>query len=242
MMIYVNGDSYATMSDGKRYSEFLGEHYNCASINNAISGSCNSRILRTSLRDLMELKKIEDSIVAVISLTFLLRTELWDTLYQNKFINDGDFKSVQTTLSKRWFYDKESLPINKYKDYLEQWLRWYNVEAETVNLIKEIILLTSWCRLNGIRYTVFSGPPQEPIDFQTPFVESFYKEMINDANVMNIFTNSFTEYCNLNGFVPIDNHTQEIHGTTYAIGHHGEKAHKAFADHLIKNYLNEISK
>ena len=239
MIVYINGDSYSSISDGKRYSDFLGEHYNCKSINNAISGSCNSRILRTSLRDLIELKKTEDSIIAVMSMSFILRTELWDMTYTDKFVNDGDFKSFQTTKSKKWFYDKES-PISRYNDYSTQWLKWYNVEAETVNLIKEIILFTAWCKLNKIKYVVFSGPLQEPIDFQAPFVNSFYNELINDKNILNIFTDSFTEYCVKQGFSPIDSFTQEIHGKTYIIGHHGQQAHQSFANFLIKNYLNEI--
>jgi hypothetical protein len=79
MFVYVNGDSYSKNSDKKTYCEFLSEKFNCESHNAAIAGSSNSRILRTSLRDLINLKKERtDDIIAVISLSFLLRIEVWD--------------------------------------------------------------------------------------------------------------------------------------------------------------------
>ena len=56
MIVYVNGCSYATVSDGKRYSEFLAESLGATAVNAAVSGSCNNRILRSSQRDLINLK------------------------------------------------------------------------------------------------------------------------------------------------------------------------------------------
>jgi len=238
MIVYVNGDSYATVSDGKLYSEFLSDYLNCKSINSAISGSCNSRILRTSLRDLLELKQTNNDIVAVISLTFPLRTELWDKdITYNRFVNDGEFVSVQTTGSKRWFIDNDPVKPSRYQSYVSEWLRWYNIEAETVELLKEIILLTTWCKYYKIKYVIFSGVLQEKVDLLSPFIKSLYSEVSKDPNVIDIFTESFTKWCVGRGHTPIDNFSQEIHGTTYIIGHHGESAHKDFAKFLFENYL-----
>lgn len=238
MIVYVNGDSYTKISDGKCYSDFLGEHFGCSSINVAISGSSNSRILRTSLRDLIELRQTHDTVIAVISLTFPLRTELWDQdIINNKFVNDGEFVSIQTTQSKRWFYDNESAEPSRYQSYVKEWLRWYNIEAETVELIKEIVLLTTWCKYSKIKYVLFSGPLQETVDLESPFIKSLYAEISKNPNVIDIFSDSFTEWCVRRGHKPIDDHTQEIHGKTYTIGHHGEAAHKDFAKFLFENYL-----
>lgn len=237
MILYVNGDSYTYISDGKRYSECLSELLGCDSINASISGSCNQRILRTSLRDLILLKRKHNDIVAVISLSFLLRTELWDSdLKQNRFINDGEFVSLQPTDSKDWFLKKISSG-NIYSDYLTQWLKWYNVEAQTVNLLKDILLLTSWLKQNNIKYVLFSGCLQEPIDFNSTFIKPFYEEVANDKNIIDICQFSFTEWCLNHGHVPIDDYRQEIHGKTLDIGHHGESAHRDFAKFLFENYL-----
>lgn len=239
MIVYVNGDSYAVTSHGKRYSEFLGEHYKCKVINAAISGSSNSRILRTTLRDLIQLRS-QNHVVAFISLSFLMRTELWDpNIVHNKFLNDGEFTSIQPTHSKSWFYDKMDLVDSKYKDFCKQFLLNYNVEAETTKLIQNILLLSSWCKQNQVKCIIFSSALQEPIDYTAPFIKDFYKEMVNDKNIINIFEFSFTEWCLSHKFVPISAYTQNIHGQDYDIGHHDEEAHRAFANFLIE-YSNEI--
>jgi hypothetical protein len=237
----VNGDSYAVVSDGKRYSEYLSEYLNCESINAAISGSCNSRIFRTSLRDLIKLRQQHNNIVAVISLSFPLRTELWDLTLgnHNRFKNDGDFTSIQTTTSKNW-RNEANTSNSKYKNFVDQWLRWYSIEAETVKMLQDILLLTSWCKGNNIKYVIFSGPLQEPVDLSASFIKPFFDEVTKDKNIINIFEKSFTSWCIANNFTPIDNFSQEVLGNIYNIGHHGEAAHRAFASYLIENYLYEI--
>jgi hypothetical protein len=243
MILYVNGDSYAFVSDGKRYSDYLGELLQCTSINAAISGSCNSRIFRTSLRDLIELKKTTDKdIVAVIALSFTIRTELWDRAHQLKkwrTNNDGDFLSLQFATVVNWFSKKDQTSISddSYKHYSRQWLEWFDIEAETTKLLQEIILLTSWCDNNNIKYVLFSSVLQEPIDFTAPCVNSFNELVNSNKNIINIFKQSFTEYCINNGHIPIDDYSQEIHGKKYIIGHHGEEAHKDFAKYIFENYL-----
>jgi hypothetical protein len=240
MIIYVNGDSYAAMSDGKKYSEFLGKNFDCDFVDSAIPGSSNARIFRTSLRDLMALKKKYDKIVAVISLSFPIRTELWDSaVINNHFKNDGEFVSIQPTNSKNWFTFKTAdrhLPKH-YIDYANQWLIWYNIEAETTKLLKEILLLATWCKHNKIKYVIFSSTLQEPVDLASPFIKSFYEEVIADSHVIDIFKFSFTEWCLQRGHTPIDQHTQEINDKIYNIGHHGERAHQDFASFLTDNYL-----
>lgn len=238
MIVYVNGDSYSAISNGKTYADFLGELFDCSVINSSISGSCNSRIFRTSLRDLMKLTKDHQDIAAVNQLSFPLRTEIWDKdITNNRFGNDGEFTSIHTVTSKTWFYNRESMTNSKYQKYVEQWLTWYNIEAETVNLLKEILLLTTWLKYNKIKYVIVSGPLQEPVDLESTFIKSYFDAVSSDSNVINMFENSFTEWCNKQGHVPIDDYTQEIHGKTYIIGHHGTAAHKDFANFLFENYL-----
>lgn len=240
MIVYVNGDSYSVISNGKRYSDFLGEHYQCQSINAAIRGSSNNRILRTSMRDLLRLKSQKHKdILAFISLSFLIRTEVWDSnIIDNKFVNDGEFTSIQPTHSKSWFYDKLDSVDSKYGDFCKQFLLNYNVEAETTKLLHSILLFSAWCKQNEIKCIIFSSALQEQIDYNAPFVIDFYQEMINDKNIINIFEFSFTEWCLAQGYLPISNYTQNIHGKTYQIGHHDEAAHCAFANFLIEH--NEI--
>lgn len=189
------------------------------------------------MRDLIELKK-NDSVVAVISLSFLTRIELWD-VESKQNAKDGDFVQIQTVKNLDWFDKKDpSDDVNDlYKDYVKQWLTWYDVEAETVKLLQQVLSFAGWCKYNKIKYVIFSGPLQEPIDFNAPFVEPFYNELINDNQIINIFEQSFTEWCYNKGHNGINENYMEIHGKKYKCGHLNEEAHKDWANYLIKNYL-----
>lgn len=243
MIVYTNGCSYAAFSNGVRYSEFLGRHYKCDSINAAIGGSCNNRILRSSLRDLIELKKQHQEIVATISLSCIQRTEIWhpnsSERYKWENSNDGDFASYQFAQTKNWYQTKniaESIDL-ELREYGKNWLTWYNVEAETTNLLQQLILFSSWCKHENIKCVIFSGPLQESVDFSAPFIKPFYDTVLADPMIIDIFSQSFTEWCNNQGFTPTDSYTMEIHNKIYDCGHHGEQAHKAWANYLIEKYL-----
>jgi hypothetical protein len=247
MLIYVNGCSYARISGGKTYSDFLGEQLNCPSINAAHPGSCNSRIIRTSLRDLILHKKTHNDIVAVISLSFLIRTEMWDLTHSNqqwREYNDGDFFSEQFVETLDWYTADDNTRVanvdKKYKEFAISWLSWYNVEAETVKLLQNLILFTGWCEKNNIKYIIFSGPQLESIDFNAPFVESFYSQLIENDNIINPFKYSFLDWCTAQGFAPTEPVQYFINGEVKAAGHQGESAHKAWAQYLIENYLTEL--
>lgn len=243
MIVYVNGCSYASISDGLRYSDALAQSLNCEVINAGIPGSCNDRILRTSLRDLIDLKHQHKDIVAVISLTFLIRSEVWEPNRNNNDswsnTGDGDFHSLQLTEDKSWFTnpDKASHLDQRYKEYAVNWLNWYNVEAEITKLLQNLVLFSNWCENNGVDYLIFSGPTQEAIDFDAPFVRPFYQSVRTNPHIIDIFSNSFLSWCEANGYTPIDDHTYWINGETRPAGHQGELAHRAWAAHLLDHYL-----
>jgi hypothetical protein len=240
MIVYVNGDSYSKWANGQSYCNFLAAHFKSPAINASTAGASNSRIFRTTLRDTIELKKTHDEIVAVISLAYLLRTEIWDTDLAesgNPFKNDGEFYTIQPATDKNWFYNKDVEVPEKYSKYATEWMKWYDPEAETANLLKEIIFLTSWFKQSKIKYVILTGALQEPVNFESRFIKPFYDEVLSDPNVIDIFTESFTQWCMNRGHTPIDDFTQEIHGKTYNIGHHGEEAHQDFATFLIENYI-----
>jgi len=238
-MIYVNGDSYTVMSGGKVYSDYLKEKLNTKSINAGIPGSCNSRIFRTSLRDLIELKKTEKDITAIISLSFTIRSEVWDENIQPtkwKNSNDGGFASYQFVTGLDWL--GSTVFPSELKSYAKEWVTQYNIEAETTTLLQQSVLLSNWCKLNNVRLILLSSCLQEPVDFNTPFIKPFYDELFVDKNVINFFTSSFVDICK--DFPRVSKHIQEIHGKKYDIGHINFQGHEYFANFLIENYLNEI--
>lgn len=245
LFLYVNGDSFsASKPDDKVYFDHVCNELNCTGLNSAKPGSCNSRIFRTSLRDLIDLKKQHKDIFAVICLSFTVRTEIWDSNLvgvSDENNNDGEFRSIQPAITKTWFEEtfKEK---EQYADYKKQWLTWFNIEAETTNLLKETIFFTNWCKQNNINYVILSACIQEPIDFNSAFVKNFYQEVTQDTHILNFFDFSFTKWCVDQGHTPLYNNTHVIHGKTYEIGHHGTEAHHDFAKFLINNFIQPIGK
>ena len=90
--------SYGVMSTGLRYSEFLAQALDAKSINGGKAGSCNQRIFRTTVRDLLKLRQQTDEpILCVLCLGSLIRGEWWNEAKQplpNE--TDGHFESFQT--------------------------------------------------------------------------------------------------------------------------------------------------
>ena len=236
-MIYVNGDSFSFVSDGKTFCDFLGDLLDTPSQNASFPGSCNSRIIRTTLRDLLRIS--EPDMYVVINLSFILRTEIWDSdiAGNNRFVNDGEFVSIQPANGPNWFFEKAMFPRNKYSEYSRAWLQYYNPEAEMTNLLKELVLLTSWLKNRNIKYVVVSSALQETVDLNSEFIRDFWAVVRDDPNIINFFEMSFTEWCLQRGHVPITKHQQEIRGRVYNIGHHGESAHRDFANFLFENYF-----
>lgn len=244
-LVYVNGDSYALgwlPKHHKIYGNHIADYFNSQFINNAIRGSSNSRIFRTSLRDLMDLKEKNKNILACISLSFISRTEIWDIDHPRehfKNTNDGDFFSIQidTTENNNWFRlfpDTEK----KYFNFLKQNTIWYNIEAETVKLLEKIILFVNWCENNNVDYIIFSPMYQDTVDFSTPFIFNFYKEIKKNKRVLDPFEFSFLEWCLNRGHEPVDNYKAVVNGKQYQVGHMGISGHEDFAKFLLENYLN----
>ncbi|CAB4133282.1 hypothetical protein UFOVP257_114 [uncultured Caudovirales phage] len=242
-MLYVNGCSFSVLSDGKRYSEFLSEELNCEVLNMGVPKACNSRILRTSLRDLIKLSKTNTNIQAIISLSFVVRTEVWDKNAHDllwKTSDDGDFMSCQFFHGDDWF---EKFKLNKnqvfntgyptyLKQYAKEWITLYDPEAEITKLLSELIMFTGWCKTNNVKYLIFcGGEPLESIDYTAPFISYFKTEIDNDLNIIDLFGFSFADYCKNAGFVPYD---VELYGYT---GHPSEDGHRFFARFLLDNYL-----
>ena len=223
MILYSNSDSYGVLSTGKRYSDFIGEKLNIKVINNGLGGCCNTRILRTSVRDLLELKKQNKEVLAIIGLTHPNRTEYWSN---TAIGNDGHFKSIQAN----------NYLTGDIKKFSDAYNRLYNDEAVTINLLLELIMFTSFLKLNKIKYLIWNGSKNmKPVDFSTPFIKNFYEEIQNDSSIIDLFDFSFSKYCSIiKGYIPYDYNLYKLDG------HHAEIAHKDFADYLLENYLNEI--
>jgi hypothetical protein len=229
MLLYCNSDSYGVLSTTKnRYSDYLGELLQADTIiNNGLPGSCNARIIRTTVRDILDVRKDNnDSILAVVCLASMIRNEWWNPnkTLPNGF-NDGHFESFQIHGVK----NNQRLPCYHYT---QEWYRHYNDEAEQTNLFKELIMLTSFLKQQKVNYIMFAGNnlTYKPLDYLSPFIKTFAEKIQDDPNILDLNNFSFTQYCLQHQHVPFDKDQWGIHG------HHGELAHQDFAKFLFNHY------
>lgn len=226
MIVYSNSDSYGVMSTGLRYSEFLAQSLDATCINGGKEGSCNQRIFRTTVRDLMKLKQQTNKpILCLLCLGSLIRGEWWNE--SKKLMpteTDGHFQSFQIHTA-----DNHDHPI---RDYMAQWYRLYNDEAVQTELMLQLNLLTSWLTNNNIQYMVFTGNniTYKKMDYNDVFVKDFATPIFADQNIFNLNNFSFVKYCLEHGHMPFDYNRYKENG------HHGESAHKDFANFLLEYY------
>jgi hypothetical protein len=233
-ILYCNSDSYGVLTDtpdGNRYSDYLGQMIKAEQvINNGLPGSCNQRIIRTTVRDLLQIKSqnANGSILAVICLGSLYRNEWWDPDFKPPFwCQDGHFQSFQVA--------GFSTRIEKHKEhyqYAKEWYRVFNDEAEQTSLLMWLNLLTAWLQTNGINYIIFAGNTvtYKKIDYNSIFVKDFAATVAADVRILPFHDFSFASYCVQQGFKPYDFDQYQNNG------HHGDLAHKKFAEYLFSHY------
>ena len=233
MILYSNSDSYGVLSqpgedtpNGKVYGKFVADKLGYEFVNRGRSGSCNSRIMRTSTRDLIKLRleNPNKKIQALISLTTTYRNESWTDENWHPEDLDGHFKSFQPR-SKFQKYAPEQ------KDFAKHWVAQYDNEAEQTNLLWQVSMLTNTMKSYNINYLVWWGGNigvVKPINYDNPFIEDFYQEFKKDKNTISFEDFGFCSWCLDQGYVPFDKDMFDDYG------HHSPDAHQAFADYLLE--------
>jgi hypothetical protein len=231
MLLYCNSDSYGVLSTTKnRYSEYLAQLLNADTVvNNGLPGACNARIIRTTVRDILDIRKNNnDSILAVICLGSLIRNEWWNV--DKKLpagFKDGHFETFQIH-----GVNNQQLP---FYQYAMEWYRHYDDEAEQTNCMMQLVILTSFLKQQKVDYIIFAGNnvTYKPLDYQTPFIKTFAEQIQDDPDILDLNNFSFTQYCLQHQHIPFDKDQWGING------HHGDLAHQDFAKFLF-NYYNKI--
>lgn len=215
MIVYSNSCSYGVISDGKVYGNFVAEHYNATFINGGSVGSCNERIFRVSVRDVLNLVKIHkpSDIIVLIGLTNTFRGETWDE--QAAGTDDGHFCSFTASNN------------NLHQSYIKEFYKIYNQESAITDLTCQLVMLTSFLRDIGVQYLIWSNTPHlKSIDWSANFVNPFYKKIVADNNIFSLFDLNFIDYVSSRGHTPLDNSYDQG-------GHANEQAHKDFSNLLI---------
>jgi hypothetical protein len=251
-IIYCNGDSYSSDQihpslKEKTYANVVANYCDGFVINSAIRGSCNRRIIRTTLHDLMVQRQQNplQKIIALINLSFELRSELWVDDLVALIPPESNFVTHTFSAQLNW---RENLLGNKdiatnikygldktfYEKFSQGRAFFFSPYAERINLLADLIMLTSTMQKLKIDYLIFQGPAAEKLD--SDYLLDFFKQHIEtDTRIFDLETFGFCNWAHQQGFVPLDSLDRPT------IGHYKPDAHYAFANNVLIPKLKELS-
>lgn len=217
MLVYSNSCSYGVYTDGPVYSEVVAEKLQADLINHGLSGSCNERIFRTSVRDILNLLTNHNAsdILVLVGLTNTFRSEYWAERPAKH--QDGHFKSFTAS--------DQSGPVAKYQ---QEFYRLYDQEAATTNLLHQLVMFTGFLQNHHVKYLIWANTPHlKKIDFDADFVRPFYHSISANHNILPLFDFNFCDFAQMQGHNTMDQPYNKG-------GHPCAEAHKDFADYILQ--------
>jgi len=231
MILYVNGDSYTEHHDDfSVYPIFLHKKLNGSLINRAVRGSSNDRLYRSTIEDIIKLKRTQrQNIFVLLALSFVGREELWAPESTDKDVverfQNGD---PNCRLVTREYLDRSQLTDKQVEEFVEEdvntmWARFYSRFFMFVNTLENL----------NVPYFIFSGAPNENsmTNLNYIFGTEMYQILEKKKNILNIFDLSIPKWAKENN-IP-----------TKSTGHLiDSEGHEKFADYLYNQHLKEIWK
>jgi hypothetical protein len=250
-LVYCNGDSYSNENvdaslQGRTYANEVGYQLNGSVINKSISGSCNRRIVRTTVSDLLAQRKIEpqQKIIALLGLTFDLRSEIWVENPKKTFPpEEANFRRHHFSKQTSWrenllrgldigTENSEELEPSFFRKFSEGKAYFYNPYAERLNLLCDIVMLKKFLESLNVNFLIFQCPKGQPVG-NGFLLDQFKQEIANDERIFDFESFGFLDWAHGQGFVPLDFKDRP------QIGHYGADAHQAFATKVLLPRLKE---
>lgn len=251
-MIYCNGDSYSDPDyhpslPGNTYAHVIGERLKGFVMNRAISGSCNRRIIRTTVHDMIQQKQLnpQQKTIAVIGLSFEIRSEIWINDKNPQRSEESNFVTHIFSSQTNWrenllqglSMDSDNphlLEKKFYKKYTDGRAYFYSPYAERINLLCDLIMLRSLLDQLDIGFLIFNSIVPEKLESDY-LLDFFQKEIQSDPRFIDLNRFGFCEWSRQNGFVPVDFLDRP------EIGHYQADAHRAFADEVLLPKIKELN-
>lgn len=244
MIVYSNSCSFGVKQEHPVYAELVADEFNASLVNAGQPGACNRRIIRSSLRDLIDLKKQNKKVLCLLGLSFITRTELWQPLIP-ALANDGNFHPIIVDYAKfNWTQGLVDTQVNDIhlaarddvQDYYKQWLLHMSKEAIVTDTVADIIMFKECCIQNDINVLIWSNTqiwPAEPeVATSNIFLKDFVEHITADRHIIDPWKFSFQQYAIEHGHRPKDESSFGLSG------HPNKHAHKDFANYLI-NYIKQ---
>lgn len=185
--LYVNGCSFVrdnTIPDDKHFVAHMAQRHGWTYTNAGWPGSCNRRIIRSTLKHSLDFNS--DTRI-IVSLSLILRTEI--NIYDNWDPTDPRMPSED------WFQGiKNNHTGEQFRDYREAWIRNFNDYGEIVNLATDILMLTSHLRLRNIPYLIYSYNPMIPPNLRLILKQHrLFQELRRDTCILDLSEDSLCQ-------------------------------------------------
>jgi hypothetical protein len=181
--LYVNGCSFVRdITMHEHFVNLMAQQCGWSHTNAGWPGSCNRRIIRTTLKHSLE---FDHTTQVVVSLSFLSRTEI--NVYKNWDPTDPRMPGED------WFQGiKTDHTGEQFRDYREAWIRNFDDYGEIINLATDVLMLTKHLRLRNIPYLIYSyRPGLIPLRLQSILKQHpVFQELRRDPNVLDLFEDS----------------------------------------------------
>jgi len=160
-ILYSNGCSFTANFDvdrSMRYPTLIGKHFGWEVVDHALPQSCNSKIIRCTIRDCLQLLDQNEKITALIQLTFLERFEYagdpnganqWQYSNSSGTIRD-EFEVIKPSDDNNW--------PKEIRGYANSIFMHQRRDALCAQLFSNLIGLISFFKANDIEYRIFLGP------------------------------------------------------------------------------------
>jgi len=191
MLLYSNGCSFTASLEVDRcmrYPALIGKHFDWEVIDHAIPQSCNTKIIRCTMRDCLQLLERNEKITALVQLTFLERFEYaGDPEGANKWqynfgTSKDEFEVIKLNDDKNW--------PKEIKDYANSIFFHQRDNALCAQLFSNLVGLLSFFKTNDIEYRIFLGPDllnNPSVNNHIILQDSFYQRCISmDPKVLSL--------------------------------------------------------
>jgi hypothetical protein len=158
-ILYSNGCSFTAnfvVDRELRYPTLVGKHFGWEVVDHALPGSCNSKIIRCTIRDCLQMLDRNEKITALVQLTFPERFEYagdpnganrWQ--YSIGTIRD-EFEVIKPNDDNNW--------PKEIRDYANSIFMHQRDNALWAQLFSNLVGLISFFKTNDIEYRIFLGP------------------------------------------------------------------------------------
>jgi hypothetical protein len=188
----------------------------------------------------------EQQIIALIGLTFELRSEIWaDNINERKTPEESNFVKHHFTKQTNWrenllnHIDIKTPVSNKFdqeffKKYSDGRAYFFSPYAERINLYCDLIMLRSLLDSLNVDFLIFQSPAAEKL--QSDYLLDFFKSQLkDDSRFFDLENFGFLTWCCQQQFIPVDFLDRP------EIGHYNVDAHESFANKVLIPQLKELN-